>query len=470
MFILSSHEHAAPAVDQYPLSPFQEGLLYQTLHSSGQNLYTEQMVLALAGKIDFNSFVAAWQQVMARHDVLRSAVVWGDKGEPLQAVFENVELPVIRLDWTAIEGPALAARLHEFLDCDRRRGIDVSRAPLMRLAIVEAQGENSRVILTFHHMLMDGWSLALLLQEVFAAYARRRQGSCELLPPGPSFREYINWIHNQDSTAARRFWEKDLAGFAPQSHGSNRASEGGEANRAPLVKQREVLSTEHLEQVARELRITLNTLVNGAFALLLGYCTGREDVIFGQVVSGRSAAIEGIESMVGLCINTLPFRVKPDKNCRAIEWLRRLQRHHAELREYFYTPLAQIANWHGLPPRETLIDCLLDCQEQFSLEEWNDLADGCGFRVAALQYLHQNEYPFRALVEHHGGKHPELIITLECEQNRFTALSADRIGKAFISLIELLARHPHRRLLEILAMLQDLSPDFAGAHAPAKSH
>jgi condensation domain-containing protein len=451
-----SNTNLLRTVDRYPLSPLQEGLLYQSLQSPEQAWYTEQVVLTLQGEFNAARFLEGWKQVMARHDVLRGAVEWGGKGEPLLVIFEDAELPVTTLNWNSVSGSELAQKMESYLDSDRRRGIDVFTPPLMRLGIIHTHAE-SRIVFTFHHVLLDGWSFALVIQELLNAYAGPQQGLPKRLECGPSFREYITWINKQDQSAAEHFWKEEFRGWARSACAS--AKNHMCHTRRPVME-RLAIGAESLSALSRRLRITLNTVVQGAWALLINSYTGEDDVVFGQVVSGRPAEIANFESMIGLCINTVPVRVPLEWKLPVIAWLSKLQRHQAEVREYFYSSLAQISRWSGLAPGSVLIDSLLDFHNHISVDDWNKECAGSGLKVLSVQHFHRNEYPLRALVQHNQGANPELIITTEYDPERFADIRAN-ICETFLMLIMLLLQHPHQQLSELVSMASR-EPGFNG--------
>ena len=347
--------------DIYPLSPMQQGMLFHNVFAPQSSMYFEQMSCAVRGELDLAALERAWQGVMDRHPVLRSSFAWEELDEPVQIVESEVKVPLTVMDWTMLDQPEQSSRLNEFLAADRAAGFNLQEAPLMRVALIRMGAQQSQLVWSHHHVLVDGWSLPLLLREVFALYEAHRKGEpLELTPPRP-FRDYIAWLQQQDMDQAESFWRNYLHGFAEttplplaQTLPQNFQDDHGE--------RRVRLSPElvaKLTKLTRSYKLTLNTVFQGAWALLLSRYSGQGEVVFGATVSGRPGELEGVERMLGLFINTLPVRVEVDDAQCVGEWLRHLQARAAEARQYEFTPLASLQRWSELGSGRSLFDSLL---------------------------------------------------------------------------------------------------------------
>ena len=162
--------------DIYPLSPMQQGMLFHSIYAPESGMYVEQMSCTLRGSLSVDAFERAWRRVISRHTPLRTAFVWQDLDEPLQVVQRQVSLPLEQHDWRALTSAQQAARLEAFQHEDRQRGLDLSEAPLMRLTLIRLADDRYQFVWTHHHLLIDGWSVPLLFQEVFQLYEAFRQG------------------------------------------------------------------------------------------------------------------------------------------------------------------------------------------------------------------------------------------------------------------------------------------------------
>src|SRR6266545_2339049 len=320
------------------------------------------MSLRLAGPLDVSALERAWRHVVARHGILRSAFFWEGLEKPAQVVFQQVGFEVARDPGGSLRDLApeeQQERLASFLEADRERGFDVAAAPLMRLALFELGPEVHQLVWTQHHLVVDGWSQGQVLKELLAAYAAFAGGREPRLPQPRTYREYIGWLQRQDLGAAESFWRESLAGFtAPTflTNGDGR-SEGPtdrEARRRDLTLPEE--TSARLRDLARRRRLTLNTLAQGAWALVLAQVTGRQEVVFGATVSGRPPDLPGVEAIVGPFINTLPLRVEVRPEQRLWEWLGDLQARQVAMRRYEHSPLVDVQKWSDLPAGVALFD------------------------------------------------------------------------------------------------------------------
>ncbi|MDQ1611159.1 MAG: hypothetical protein QOG00_1090, partial [Pyrinomonadaceae bacterium] len=346
--------------DIYPLSPMQQGMLFLALNAPGSGMYVEQVTYTLRGELDLTAFERAWQHAAARHAVLRTSLLWEDAGEPLQIVEQEVKVPFAREDWRALSHAEQETRLRAYLEADRRRGFDLAHAPLFRLAIFRVATGAYRVVFTHHHVILDGWSIAVLLDEVIAAYGAYAAGDIPRLPEPRPYRDYIEWIVSQDQDAAEHFWRARLAGFAePTLINPMPAGKSVEGSKEEL---RVTLSDElsgRLSELARASQVTLNTIVQGGWGLLLSRYVGRPDVVFGATVSGRPPALAGVEQMIGLFINTLPVRVQVEKDVSVTSWLRQLQREAADAYAYQHARLTDVHAWSEVAAGRALFDTLV---------------------------------------------------------------------------------------------------------------
>ncbi|TVT27971.1 AMP-binding protein, partial [Amycolatopsis rhizosphaerae] len=344
--------------DIYPLSPLQTGILFHTVADERDGMYVEQISCRLEGEFEPGAFVAAWRRMCSRHSVLRTAFLWENLDRPMQIVHREVDLPVLEEDWTGLSGAEQARRLAEFLREDLAQGFDVRRAPLLRLSLFRLGGDAWQFVLTNHHVLFDGWSRAVLFREVMAVYQASVTGGTAELELVRPFGEYVGWLQGRDSGDAERFWRGVLAGFSaptPLPLGSGALSDG--AGCAELVLP--VAVTEALGVLSRRHGVTLGTIAQAAWGLLLSRHAGTDDVVFGVTVSGRPPELTGVESMVGLFINTLPVRIRIDPDRNISDWLRDVQENLVEAREYEHTPLTRIRGWSEVPGGRPLFDSLV---------------------------------------------------------------------------------------------------------------
>ncbi|MBD2339089.1 amino acid adenylation domain-containing protein [Calothrix sp. FACHB-156] len=343
----------------YPLSPMQQGMLFHTLYSPESGIYFEQFSCKISGHLNVAVFKQAWQQVVERHPVLKTLFVWENRKKPLQIVRHQVTLPWIEYDWQLLSPSEQKQQIEEFLVSDRTQGFKLDQAPLMRCALLRLREHTYEFVASFHHLLVDGWSLPILFQEVFAFYETGNRGErISLTTPRP-YQDYINWLQHQDITAAENFWRQNLQGFtAPTPLGEDRGRHQ-QGNFLDITFEFPSDTTAAIQSFAQQHRVTISTLVQAAWAILLSRYSGESDVVFGATVSGRPPALVGVESMVGLFINTLPVRVQIPEDTDTVPWLQYLQTQQVEREQYAYSPLVDIQGWSEVPRGMSLFDSLL---------------------------------------------------------------------------------------------------------------
>jgi amino acid adenylation domain-containing protein len=431
--------------DIYQLSPGQQGMLTVVLLSGAQSeVYFDQSTMTLGGELEVGLWRRAWQRVLDRHPSLRTLFVWERRGEPLQVVRREVEIPWQELDWSGLPLAEREARLESFLREDRARGFDLGVPPLMRLALIRWEEATWKMVWSFHHLIVDGWSVSRVLGEAVACYAAFREGREPDLEPPRRFRDYIAWLQGQDLGRAEAFWRGVLAGFeepTPLPYDGTGRGDSSAADRELLwlpPAEAEALST-----LARRHQLTLNTLFQGAWGALLARATGRDDVLFGSVVSGRPGELEGIESVVGFFINVLPVRMRIGGEAVG-QALAHLQADQVEQREFEYVPLESIQAWLGLPRGSRLMDSLLVFQN-FPLNPVEPAASP-GFRFLESQGRGVSHYPVTLYVAPRAGG---LDLSLNYHENRLDAAAARRLLHHLRTLLAAFVAHPEARLAEL---------------------
>ncbi|AVH66608.1 non-ribosomal peptide synthetase [Nostoc sp. 'Peltigera membranacea cyanobiont' N6] len=381
--------------DLYELSPMQQGMLFHTLYAPESEIYFEQLLCILQGELNFSAFEQAWQQVVARHPVLRSSFYWEEIEKPLQMVSKQVDLPWEELNWQNFTADEQQEHLEDFLKCDRQKGFELDIAPLMRFTIIQLEEYTYQFIWSHHHILFDGWSMQIILKEVLAFYEAHQRGEHLRLIPSRPYREYINWLQQQDIEQAKNFWQQTLQGLElPKSLIGNKEQEQGIYNQQTFQLSQTV--TEKLQYEARQHHLTLNNLVQGAWALLLSRYSGESDVVFGATVSGRPPTLVGVDSMVGLLINTLPMRVQVTGKVELLPWLKELQSQAYEQEQYAYYSLAEIQRLSDVPPGMPLFESLfvfenypLDSPEQDTKKT---------LEISHLRCFERTNYPLTVVV------------------------------------------------------------------------
>ncbi|MEG4517835.1 MULTISPECIES: amino acid adenylation domain-containing protein [unclassified Microcoleus] len=432
--------------DFYPLSPMQQGMLFHTLYSPNSGVYFEQLTCTLRKLANAQAFKQAWQQVTDRHPILRTSFVWEGLKEPVQVVHRQVQLPWEEFDWQDLAPAAQQQQLETFLKSDRDRGFDMRQPPLMRMTLIKLAKDTYYFIWSHHHLLLDGWSSPAILTEVFDFYQAELNGEQLSLPRPRPYRDYIVWIQQQNLSEAESFWRQRLQGFTAPTP---LPIERGFGDAAPEESDREqqillpVATTAALRSLARQQQLTLNTLVQGAWGLLLSRYSGEEDVIFGTVVSGRPPDLAGVESMVGLFVNTQPARVKIRPKDSLLSWLKQLQDGQIEARQYEYSPLVEVQRWSEVPRGLPLFDTLV-VFENYPLE--SSLQKRVqNLEIESVLSFEKTNYALTLTVV--PGE--ELALKIGYNSNRFENSAIAKMLGHLQTLLEGMTANPERKLSEL---------------------
>lgn len=424
----------------YPLSPTQQGILFHTLYAPESGVYVVQSCYTFSKSLNIAAFVQAWQQVINQHPILRTSFYWKQHKEPFQVVHRNVQLPWQQYDWQEFSVSEQPKRLEAFLQADRQQGFDISQAPLMRLTLIQVAKETYHFIWSSHHLILDGWSGALVLQQVSQAYEALCNGQVVSLPHCCSYAEYIAWLQQQDLSQAEAFWHKMLQGFtAPtQLRVSSSSNETTGYNEQSLKLS--PATTAALQSLARQHKLTVNTLVQGAWAILLSRYSGEEDILFGATSAGRPPALVGSDSMVGLFINTLPVRVQVSGDELLNPWLQKLQTQQVEMQQYEYSPLVQVQGWSEVPRDLPLFESILVFENypvDASLKEW-----ATEMQIHEIRSVESTNYPITLTV----GVSTELTLQILSDGARFDTATITRMLGHLQTLLEGIVANPHQSI------------------------
>jgi amino acid adenylation domain-containing protein/non-ribosomal peptide synthase protein (TIGR01720 family) len=328
---------------RYPLAPMQREMLAHALTAPDSPAYRVQWQARLHGPIDAHALEQAWAMLLARHAPLRSTFCWPAGREPYQLVHENVSLPWRLLDWTELSAVEQTARLADLSVSERQRPFSLDTPPLLRLTLVKLAADEYQLLWHYHHLLLDGWSLGPLWQELTAVYRAISHNQPPELPPVRPYHTYLDWLQAQDLAPAQRAWQAALADFRPFTWLP--AASQPPTTFAEVATSLAAAETAALQTTARRHRLTLNTLVQGAWALTLAAQTGQDEVVFGLADAARPPQIPGIEAIIGLFVNALPIRVAIKGQNNRIAWLQALQAKQLALRPYTFCSLDQIRQW-----------------------------------------------------------------------------------------------------------------------------
>ena len=437
--------------DIYPLSPMQQGMLFHTLYGSGGSPLF-QWTCQFDERLDIAAFRRAWQRVIERHSVLRTAIVLEEVEEPVQIVLQSVPLPWAESDFRGLSLEDRANALRSYLERDRSEPFELSNAPLMRLRLLRLEDQRYFFLWTFHLLLLDGWSTALVENELLAVYEAFCRGEEPRLESRRPYRDYIAWYQRPDRVLAEPFWRKTLKGIlAPTPLVIDRTpttaeGPGGDYADEEIRLSREAARTLH--SFCRQHRLTLSTVLRASWALLLSRYSGEKRVVFGATMSGRSPDLPGVESMIGLFINTLPVRVDVPEDESVLPWLQRLQEEQAELLQYEFSRLVKVQGWSEVPRGLHLFESILVVQTYPVDKALQLRRERLG--ITEERGFERTNNPLMVIVR--PGDQPSLSISFECA--RFEAASIRRMLVHFQTLLERIVEDP-ARLVSSLSCLPE---------------
>nr|WP_314532434.1 non-ribosomal peptide synthetase [uncultured Pseudomonas sp.] len=437
---LESLPLAADAVeDIYTLSPMQQGMLFHTLYEQAAGDYINQIRVTADG-LDVARFQQAWDATVQAHDVLRSGFFWEGQLEwPCQVVYREARLVIEHLDWRAM--PECELELQSLQEAQRRQGFDLAKAPLVRLVLVRTDEQRHELIYTSHHILMDGWSNSRLFGEVLQRYA-----GVAVPEAAGRYRDYIGWLQQRDGAATEAFWREQLSTLqAPTRLGSSQPTAADGHGEHQLSLERAL--TARLETFARNNKVTLNTLIQAAWLVLLQRHSGQSVVSFGATVAGRPAELAGVEQQIGLFINTLPVICAVDAQQTVADWLQAVQAQNLALREHEHTGLYDIQRWAG-QGGEALFDNIL-VFENYPVSKALEQSGGSGIRFGLPDSREQTSFPLTVLVD----VGDTLSVQFGYARAHFEASTVQSYGRHLVNLLQAMLDGDQQRLGD-LAMLE----------------
>ena len=436
-------------VDVWPVTPMQAGLLFHAdLADPGADVYQVQFVFHLSGEVDAYRMRAAGQTLLNRHANLRAAFVTTPDGTTLSVIRRTVELPWQDVDLTAVDADERAAAFERVLEADRDAGFDTAEPPMLRMALVAVGPGRYELVLTAHHVLFDGWSLPLLLRDLLWVYAT--DGDSDL-PRVTSYRNFLAWLSAQNRQESIEAWVTELTGVTRPTLLAGSESRPG--NGVHEVDQIDVPLpvdvARRLSRRAADLSVTLNTVVQGAWALLLATMTGRTDATFGATVSGRPAEIPDVDAMLGLFINTIPVRARCAPGLTLAEYLSELQTGQAAMLDHQYIGLTEIYEATG---HRALFDTLVSFDsypvDQAGLVQANLET---GVELTGLRTIGGNNYPMAVV----AAADPDLRVLLKFRTDMLTRATVEQVADHLVRIFTAVSDDPATRL----AALDLLGPD-----------
>ena len=370
--------------------------MFHALRDPSSGEYVVQLDISLQGNLDAQTLQKAWLAVINQHEILRSSIHWEGLEEPLQCVHQESSAQWLLEDWRGLDAEEQNQRWQQLLAADRQRGFDLTQAPLIRFALCRVQEENCKLLITNHHIVLDGWSLPIVIQTFLAAYEKISRGeTVTVTSSARQYRDYIAWLKQQDQVRSKEYWQSLFAGFEGTPALSIRKH--AKADVVPIHKETKLIFSKELQHALKKFShehgLTLASILQAMWGYIACRYSGSNDIAFGNTVSGRTASVPGIEKLVGLFINTIPVRVNLNNHESVIDYLKRAQKQLLSSQQYDYAALWEIQSWSGLPANQPLFDHIF-VFENYPVEAAKETSATQGWKITDLKVHEQVNYEF----------------------------------------------------------------------------
>jgi len=436
----------------FELTPLQEGMLFNYLSAPHSGVEIEHVVVRVQEEIDVSIFCDAWQLAVQRHLALRTAFRWEDCEKPIQEVWQHSEIEVLFHDWSEFPASEIESKFDEFLQALSQQGFDLTHAPLSRVSVVRISESEQRIVWTCAHIIVDGYSFSLVLRDVFSYYKSLQIGEkVQVDSQNTNFRDFGEWLDQRDKKADEDFWKNELNGFlepTPLPAARHLVDEAPAGDRRKCSLRLSETTTTSLRALAENNEFTLNTLVQGAWAILLSRYTGSEDIVFGAVRRGRVTAIPGAKDVVGPYINTIPVRAQFSADINLIDWLVELRQRQIAMRPHEHAALVDIHSWSEIPGSTNLFESLLLFDSESIDSQFKSIDEDWANRKSWLV-----EHPAYPLTLYAYGD-PELLLEIAHEETRISDSAARQILNHVKALLESMAKNPDSQINN-LSMLSE---------------
>ncbi|MDR0268640.1 non-ribosomal peptide synthetase [Paenibacillus sp.] len=443
----------------YNLTPMQEGMLFHTYLNPESTAYFEQFSCIVSGQLDVGLLESSFNALIEKYDVLRLNFLHENMKNPKQIVFKKRVMSIFYENVSHLDEAEQVQYIQRFVQADQKKGFDLAKDMLLRAAVLQMDDHRYKLIWSYHHIIMDGWCLKTIVQELFEVYGALSKGEAVELDEAPPFASYIQWLDRQNRDEARNYWADylqghdstiELSSFGMRSggikvrDGKARTSHEQQEDHLQVDCSYKISeeTTHRLEQLARANQVTLNTVLQSAWALLLGRYNGTEDVVFGSVTSGRPAEVEGVEEMVGLFINTVPIRVtfRGDQSFSSL--IQQVQQISLETQNYDFYPLAEIQNLSTM--KRNLINHIYAFQNYPVSADPLDESEQ-PFSITELEDFEQTHYDFNLILMPRDG----LEVKFKYNATRYDQSSMDQLFEHYEHVLNQISQYPNVRIREI---------------------
>lgn len=444
-----------------PLTPLQNGILFHSIVDKQTTAYFQQMVLSLTGKLDLEIFLQSVNKLIERHEIFRTSFIYEKVKKPMQVVLKKRELKDIYYEDIS-DQENQAATIQTFLDRDKKQRFDLSKDVLMRISIFRTDEQSYTVVWSYHHILMDGWSLGIVLNEFFQIYHSLYTNQPLQLEPFYSYSDYVNWLQEQDKSQASEYWSRYLEHYEnPAVVPFENKQKDGEYLHTEKSYELDADLTNAIRAFARECGVTVNTVFETIWGLLLQKYNRTNDVVFGSVVSGRNADVYGIDKMVGLFINTVPVRIKVDENLPFSRFVKMMQDQSFASRVYDFFPLYEIPIPSNV--RQGLINHTF-IFENFPVQVKRD-EQSLTLRVDQVKVVEHTNYDFNLLIL----DMEKISIVFSYNARAYSQSAIEKIYGHFRQFLETIMNRPDILIKEIDPLTSEEKSALLSVHQTAIS-
>ncbi|KOR76513.1 condensation domain-containing protein, partial [Paenibacillus solani] len=457
-------------VKVYPLSPMQSGMLFHSMLENQPEAYFVQTNMSLLGRIDLSILEKSLKVLTERHEVFRTFFSHKKLSQPLQAVLKERAPILIYEDITEMQETKKCDYVEAFKKADRKKGFDLTKDVLFRIAVLKTGEEQYEMIWSMHHIVLDGWSSGILRAEFFKIYEEMRNDRPLQLPPAYPYSDYINWLEKQDKEEALEYWSQYLEDYSDRSEIPNGNRIQGEKayELNEITHFFEEAHTEQLNMLCRRHNLTLNSLMQTVWGVLLQQYNDNDDVVYGMVVSGRQSEVLGIERMVGLFVNTIPVRIRRAGHDTFLALMKQVQADLLKSERYDYVSLADIQARSAL--KSNLFDhiCVFQNYPMDAPPVYDKHSVVQDFVVTALTGIEQTSFGLNVIMGLSGNR---LFVKLSYNVEAYQEESMKQLIRHLAAMVEQVAARPEMRLDEIelageeekrqlLTMFNDTKADY----------
>ncbi|MEG7354090.1 amino acid adenylation domain-containing protein [Bacillus inaquosorum] len=449
--------HAGEIENVYPLTPMQKGMLFHSLLDEDSHSYFEQASFDLQGELKIDCFKASLERLFETYAVFRTRFYSGWNDTPLQIVYKTQKPQIHFADLRDIEEHLREDAIAAYQREDKAKGFDLARDPLMRIAIFRMEDSKYHLIWSFHHIVMDGWCLSLITKEVFEYYNALQEGRETELPSAAHYSDYIEWLHLQDQGAAKRYWSEYLDGYKGETrllHKRPKHEQKAYAY-ANVTCELDQEQTKQLQQIANQHQVTLNSLIQTLWGILLQKYSGSQDVVFGNVVSGRPAEIPGVEQMIGLFINTIPVRIRCDEDSSFADTMQMVQQNALASQAYDTFPLYEIQA--QTEQKQNLIDHIM-IFENYPIGQQVEEASRYDTELNVMNFHMQEHSHYDLNVVVIPGK--QLAVHFGFNENEYEKSEVEQICGHFEQLMQQVLKQPSVKIEELELLTQREKEDL----------